>query len=95
MNGVKFVKIENLMIWVGIFSLFYIILVVIVIVCLLYEYVSRDLWYLRDIIYSELKMEIFMLKVFMIFVVGIISGMWIWLLKIINLWRNFVVKLIF
>lgn len=94
-NGVKSAKIENLMIRVGIFSLLYTIPAAIVIACLLYEYASRDSWYLRDTIHSEPKMEIFMLKVFMTLVVGITSGMWIWSSKTINSWRNFAVKLTF
>lgn len=94
-NGVKSAKIEVLKIRIGVFSLLYTIPAAIVIACLLYEFASRDSWYLKNSISSEPKMEIFMLKIFMTLVVGITSGMWIWSSKTINSWRNFAVKLTF
>lgn len=41
------------------------------------------------IVYDKLDFIVFMVKYLMFLIVGIILGFWIWLSKIINVWRKF------
>lgn len=78
-------KLERLIVCLGIFVVFLIVLVIVVIVCYFYEYVNKEYWFYGkwDNRIVELNLSIFMLKFFMLLFVGIILGIWIWLLKIL------------
>lgn len=95
----KFIKIdkfEKFMIWIGVFLVLYIVFVIIVVVCYFYEYVNRKSWEWLvvcfeccggyDVCFDYL---VFIIKYFMVLVVGIILGFWIWLGKIIEFWKKF------
>ena len=96
-DGARVEKLEVLMVRIGIFSVLYTLPAACVIGCLLYEYVHRDSWYLKQDPASgsgpssasaSPNMEIFMLKIFMSLVVGITSGMWVWSSKTVAAWRG-------
>lgn len=91
-DGVKTDKLEVLMVRIGIFSVLYTVPATCVIACQLYEYTSRDSWYMGNST-NKPNIEIFMLKLFMSLVVGITSGMWIWSAKTVNSWKTFGQKL--
>ncbi|KAL8617227.1 hypothetical protein ACOMHN_066034 [Nucella lapillus] len=91
-DGVKTDKLEVLMVRIGIFSVLYTVPATCLIGCLLYEYVNRDSWYLKDG-HSFPNIEVFMLKLFMSLVVGITSGMWVWSSKTLASWKTFLGKL--
>ncbi|KAL8572301.1 hypothetical protein ACOMHN_019241 [Nucella lapillus] len=91
-DGVKTDKLEVLMVRIGIFSLLYTVPATCLIGCLLYEYVHRDSWYLRQG-HASPNMEIFMLKLFVSLVVGITSGMWVWSSKTLASWKAFLARL--
>ncbi|XP_005112462.1 frizzled-4 [Aplysia californica] len=96
-------KLHVLMVRIGIFSVFYTVPAVCVISCLLYEYASRDGWYLggtsstsssssspssSSSSSSSPVIGVFMLKVFMTLVVGITSGIWVCSTKTLGSWRT-------
>ncbi|ELT92800.1 hypothetical protein CAPTEDRAFT_140195 [Capitella teleta] len=88
-------KLEKLMIRIGIFSVLYTVPATIVIACYFYEQYFRLHWE-RSLTcpcersgHSRPDYSVFMLKYFMLLVVGITSGFWIWSGKTIDSWRRF------
>ena len=65
---------------VGIFALFYTVPATCVLGANVYEYLSRDSWYLvgQGSINDRPNVEIFTLKIFMSLVIGIKTGLWMW-----------------
>ena len=65
---------------VGIFALFYTVPATCVLGANIYEYLSRDSWYLvgQGSINDRPNVEIFTLKIFMSLVIGIKTGLWMW-----------------
>nr|ABI98899.1 frizzled receptor 3 [Clytia hemisphaerica] len=94
-------KLERLIIRIGIFSVLYSVPASIVVGCFIHEYnrlkrteqVSQDmLSCLKDPnCEKDLKprTEIFYLRYFMLLVVGVTSGVWIWTSKTFDSWKNF------
>ena len=88
-------KLEKLMIRIGIFSVLYTVPATIVIACYFYEQYFRHKW--ENTLNCPCAKEehyrpdysVFMLKYFMLLVVGITSGFWIWSGKTIDSWRRF------
>ncbi|XDV48794.1 hypothetical protein PO909_018159 [Leuciscus waleckii] len=78
-------KLEKLMVRIGVFSVLYTVPATCVIACYFYERLNMDYW---KILAGEQKLEIFMVKIFMLLVVGITSGMWIWTSKTLQSWQN-------
>jgi frizzled protein 4 len=84
-------KLEVLMVRIGIFALFYTVPATCVLGANLYEYLSRDSWYLFGFgsINDRPNVEIFTLKIFMSLVIGIKTGLWIWSSKTpLTTWRK-------
>ncbi|XP_018431990.1 PREDICTED: frizzled-10 isoform X2 [Nanorana parkeri] len=78
-------KLEKLMVRIGVFSVLYTVPATCVIACYFYERLNMDYW---KILATQDKLEIFMVKIFMLLVVGITSGMWIWTSKTLQSWQN-------
>jgi hypothetical protein len=79
------------MVRIGIFALFYTVPATCVLGANLYEYLSRDSWYLVGFgsINDRPNVEIFTLKIFMSLVIGIKTGLWIWSSKTpLTTWRK-------
>ncbi|XP_061762880.1 frizzled-10 [Nerophis ophidion] len=94
-------KLEKLMVRIGVFSVLYTVPATCVIACYFYERLNTEHW--RALAEkatcggpeSECLMEasipaveVFMVKIFMLLVVGITSGMWIWTSKTLQSWQN-------
>ncbi|XP_060582141.1 frizzled-5-like [Ruditapes philippinarum] len=92
-NGGKIEKLERLMIRIGVFSLLYTIPATIVLACYFYEQYLKDDWE-KSVICpcseksSKPDFAVFMLKYFMLLVVGITSGFWIWTGKTLETWKK-------
>ncbi len=102
-------KLEKLMVRIGVFSVMYTLPATTVIACFVYEYSNMESWQ-REVkrncvnvptdecnLASRPKEEIYMVRHFMILVVGITSGMWVWSSKTCQSWqmcyyRNFTQK---
>jgi len=94
-------KLERLIIRIGIFSVLYSVPASIVVGCFIHEYnrlkrseeVSRDmLSCLKDRDCEKglkPRTELFYLRYFMLLVVGVTSGVWIWTSKTFNSWKSF------
>ncbi|XP_002730495.1 frizzled-4-like [Saccoglossus kowalevskii] len=85
-DGTKTDKLERLMVKIGVFSVLYTVPATIVIACYFYEHSNRQAW-LHDEVRPNI--EVFMVKMFMLLVIGITSGMWIWSSKTLSSWRKF------
>uniref|UniRef100_A0A9J8ADS6 Frizzled class receptor 10 n=1 Tax=Cyprinus carpio carpio TaxID=630221 RepID=A0A9J8ADS6_CYPCA len=97
-------KLEKLMVRIGVFSVLYTVPATCVIACYFYERLNMDYWKIlageqkctedsksgeECVMKSSIPaMEIFMVKIFMLLVVGITSGMWIWTSKTLQSWQN-------
>ncbi|XP_070567443.1 frizzled-4-like [Ptychodera flava] len=90
-DGNKTDKLERLMVKIGVFSVLYTVPATIVIACHFYEHSNRNAW-LHDEVRPNI--EVFMVKIFMLLVIGITSGMWIWSTKTISSWRKFSQRLL-
>ena len=92
-NGGKIDKLERLMMRIGVFSLLYTIPATIVLACYFYEQHLKDDWE-RSVTCpcvgakSKPDFVVFMLKYFMLLVVGITSGFWIWSGKTVESWKK-------
>lgn len=92
-NGGKIEKLERLMIRIGVFSLLYTIPATIVLACYFYEQYLKDEWE-KSVNCpcldkpSKPDFAVFMLKYFMLLVVGITSGFWIWTGKTLETWKK-------
>ncbi|XP_061624750.1 frizzled-10 [Phyllopteryx taeniolatus] len=97
-------KLEKLMVRIGVFSVLYTVPATCVIACYFYERLNMDRWralaverQCKDdggqgseclLKTSVPAVEVFMVKIFMLLVVGITSGMWIWTSKTLQSWQN-------
>ncbi|XP_052814886.1 frizzled-5-like [Mya arenaria] len=92
-NGGKIDKLERFMIRIGVFSLLYTIPATIVLACYFYEQHLKDDWE-RSVTCpcmgpkSKPDFVVFMLKYFMLLVVGITSSFWIWTGKTVESWKK-------
>ena len=79
---------EKLMIRIGIFVTVYIIPAAIVIGCFIYELESRPSWTTVGTCPSCPKPNtaVFMVRIFMFLLIGVLTGVWIWSRKTLNLW---------
>ena len=94
-------KLERLIIRIGIFSVLYSVPASIVVGCTIHEYnrLKRSEEASRDILTClndpaceqelQTRTEIFYLRYFMLLVVGVTSGVWIWTSKTFDSWKNF------
>nr|ALS30889.1 frizzled5/8 [Platynereis dumerilii] len=86
-------KLEKLMIRIGVFGVLYTVPATIVIACYFYEQQYRYRWEVSSTCpcrtdYVRPDYSVFMLKYFMLLVVGITSGFWIWSGKTLDSWRR-------
>ncbi|XP_061673229.1 frizzled-10 [Syngnathoides biaculeatus] len=97
-------KLEKLMVRIGVFSVLYTVPATCVIACYFYEHLNMDHWRALAVQHecrddggpesecllktSVPAVEVFMVKIFMLLVVGITSGMWIWTSKTLQSWQN-------
>ena len=81
---------EKLMIRIGIFVTVYIIPAAVVIGCFVYELESRPNWTTLDTCPSCPKPNtaVFMVRLFMFLLIGVLTGVWIWSRKTLNLWLS-------
>nr|CAD97575.1 frizzled receptor [Suberites domuncula] len=82
---------EKLMIRIGIFVVVFILPAVIVVGCFMYELISRPFWTpisepCNDCVLGN--PAVFMTRLFMFLLTGILTGVWIWSKKTLLSWRN-------
>merc|ERR1739844_613817 len=86
------------MVRIGVFSVLYTVPATCVVACYFYEHENMKTWQIRSVMCRENagcmsqfgpKVEVFMVKYFMLLIVGISSNMWIWSSKTFQSWRNF------
>lgn len=88
------VILEKLMIRIGVFVAVYIIPATVVISCFIYELSSRPRWKtLSDTAVTCPDCEspntaVFMVRIFMFLLIGVMTGVWIWSRKTLNSWRS-------
>lgn len=98
-GGTNTEKLEKLMMRIGVFSFFYTVPAAVVIACYVYEYKYRVEWESRITCpcmnreSSRPEYFVFVCKYFMLLVVGITSGFWIWTNKTVTSWLKFGSKL--
>ncbi|XP_075257210.1 frizzled-5-like [Convolutriloba macropyga] len=99
-GGTNTEKLEKLMMRIGVFSFFYTVPAAVVIACYFYEHRYRVDWEKRVTCpcvgrnYPTPEYFVFVCKYFMLLVVGITSGFWIWTNKTINSWLQFGSKIL-
>ncbi|XP_037082134.1 frizzled-9-like [Pollicipes pollicipes] len=103
LHGTNTHKLETLMVRIGVYGLLYMAPATCVVACYLYEYVHWDTWRARALHEASQcvaggtcplqasipPISVFMLKLFMSLVVGVVSGVWIWTAKTANSWHRF------
>lgn len=91
-------KLERLMVRIGIFSVLYTVPATVTIACYFYEYTRGASWMKAwmykdcpDQQYENVEPDfiVFIIKYFMMLIVGITSGFWIWSSKTFESWGNF------
>lgn len=96
-------KLEKLMVRIGVFSVLYTVPATCVVACYFYEHRNMKTWQFNSVMCNENlkcqtkfgpKVEVFMVKYFMLLIVGISSNMWIWSSKTFQSWRNFYHKVV-
>ena len=83
---------EKLMVRIGVFVVVFIIPACIVIGCFLYELVSRPSWTRLSESCDNCERAnpaVFMVRLLMFLLTGILTGVWIWSRKTINSWKSF------
>ncbi|XP_031571042.1 frizzled-9-like [Actinia tenebrosa] len=98
-------KLEKLIVRIGVFSVLYIIPVTCVVVCYFYEHNNMKTWEIMAPLYVLMcrddsaclesygpNTEVFVVKYFMLLIIGITSNMWIWSTKTFKSWRMFYIK---
>jgi len=71
---------------IGIFSIFYTLPQICVLGSLVYEWIERPLWRTDPV--NKPIIEVFMMRIAMWLVVGIISGSWVWSHRTVLLWKS-------
>ena len=85
------VVLEKLILRIGIFAGVYILPAAVLIGCFIYELQSRPLWRPVDEPCSNcIKANpiVFIVRIFMFLIIGILTGMWIWSKKTLTAWRK-------
>lgn len=98
-------KLEKLIVRIGVFSVLYIIPVTCVVVCYFYEHNNMKTWEAMAPFNILLcrdnsaclenygpNTEVFVVKYFMLLIIGITSNMWIWSTKTFKSWKMFYMK---
>ena len=86
------VVLEKLILRIGIFAGVYILPAAVLIGCFIYELQSRPLWRPVDEPCSDcIKANpiVFIVRIFMFLIIGILTGMWIWSKKTLTAWQRF------
>lgn len=81
---------EKLMIRIGIFVTVYIIPAAVLIGCFMYELLGRPGWDPDSCIGSDCSrpnVAVFMVRIFMFLLIGVLTGVWIWSPKTISSWK--------
>jgi len=93
-GGTKTDKLERLMVRIGVFTVLYTVVAMVIVACYVYEQHTREAWERAHACNcsSEKKAvkpdyAVLMLKYFMCLVVGITSGAWTWSGKTVDSWR--------
>jgi hypothetical protein len=84
-------SLEKLIIRIGVFVSVYIIPAAILIGCYVYELASRPSWVPLTVSCSDCSRPnsaVFMVRVFMFLLIGVLTGVWIWSRKTLNSWRQ-------
>ena len=83
---------EKLMIRIGVFVLVFIIPAIVVIGCFLYELITRPSWTGVNepcgANCTQANPAVFMVRLFMFLLTGILTGVWIWSRKTVLSWKN-------
>lgn len=82
---------EKLMIRVGIFVTVYIIPAAVIIACFIYELDTRPDWDPLDSDCSDCtrpNTAVFMVRIFMFLLIGVLTGVWIWSKKTVRSWQG-------
>lgn len=90
------VILEKLMIRIGVYVAIYIIPAAILIACFIYEIHTRPQWHTVGdpcTNCSRPNTAIFMVRVFMFLLIGVLTGVWIWSRKTLQSWKKLPVKL--
>lgn len=85
------VVLEKLILRIGIFAGVYILPATVVIGCFIYELESRPNWRpVSDACTDCVKANpvVFIVRIFMFLIIGILTGIWIWSKKTLNAWKN-------
>uniref|UniRef100_H2Y9A3 Uncharacterized protein n=1 Tax=Ciona savignyi TaxID=51511 RepID=H2Y9A3_CIOSA len=97
----KVEKLERLMVRIGVFSVLYTVPATVMIACYFYEQMNRDSWqkgwFAQNCSRTCLTLHkgnkpdfiVFIIKYFVMLIVGITSGFWIWSSKTVESWSNF------
>ncbi|XP_033635913.1 frizzled-9-like [Asterias rubens] len=101
-GGTNIDKLEKLMVRIGVFSVLYTVPATSVIACYFYQRANLELWELAAthanpcqpngdcaMGFSIPSVPVLLVKTFMLLVVGITSGMWIWSTKTVQSWEAF------
>lgn len=93
-GGTKTDKLERLMVRIGVFTVLYTVVAMVIVACYVYEQHNREAWEKAHACNcsSEKKAPkpdyaVYMLKYFMCLLVGITSGAWTWSGKTLDSWR--------
>lgn len=82
---------EKLMIRIGIFVAIYIVPATILIACFVYELASRSSWLALSEPCSNCtrpNSAVFMVRIFMFLLIGVLTGVWIWSRKTLRSWQQ-------
>nr|AUT31437.1 frizzled receptor 9,10-like protein [Saccoglossus kowalevskii] len=100
-GGKNIEKLEKLMVRIGVFSVLYTVPATCVIATYFFQYINMEDWehqakYENDCVDDQCllaesipNVPVLVVKIFMLLVVGITSGMWIWSSKTVNSWQRF------
>ncbi|XP_051727986.1 frizzled-8b [Ctenopharyngodon idella] len=93
-GGTKTDKLERLMVRIGVFTVLYTVVAMVIVACYVYEQHNREAWEIAHACNCSAEKKtlkpdyaVFMLKYFMCLVVGITSGAWTWSGKTLDSWR--------
>lgn len=85
-------KIEQPLLPIGIFAALHTILSTVILASYFYEYVNRESWFTK-VGSPGANFEVFLLRLIMVFAVGLLSALWIICIHLPRTWRKIVQKL--
>ena len=85
-------KSEQPLLPIGIFAALYTILSTVILASYFYEYVNRESWFTK-VSSPGANFEVFLLRLIMVYAVGLLSALWIIRIHTPRCWRNLVQKL--